>query len=85
MRLGWPYAVVIIGLYFGGLLRCVFSFFLQSSWTFWQLRSEKETRNKLIEADMNGKPQSGLFTKYVSFFFVEKKLHRESWETSFTC
>ncbi|XP_071624782.1 protein phosphatase 1 regulatory subunit 12B isoform X6 [Heliangelus exortis] len=26
------------------------------------LRSEKETRNKLIEADMNGKPQSRLFT-----------------------
>ncbi|NXX21646.1 MYPT2 phosphatase, partial [Podargus strigoides] len=26
------------------------------------LRSEKETRNKLIEADMNDKPQSGLFT-----------------------
>ncbi|KAM7082651.1 protein phosphatase 1 regulatory subunit 12B isoform X2 [Ciconia boyciana] len=27
------------------------------------LRSEKEMRNKLIEADMNGKPQSGLFNK----------------------
>ncbi|OXB72292.1 UNVERIFIED_CONTAM: hypothetical protein H355_003825 [Colinus virginianus] len=27
------------------------------------LRSEKETRNKLIEADMNGKPQSGVFMK----------------------
>ncbi|NWW45959.1 MYPT2 phosphatase, partial [Pedionomus torquatus] len=27
------------------------------------LRSEKETRNKLIEADMNGKPQSRLFNK----------------------
>ncbi|NXU76577.1 MYPT2 phosphatase, partial [Oreotrochilus melanogaster] len=26
------------------------------------LRSEKETRNKLIEADMNGKPQSRFFT-----------------------
>ncbi|NXY17881.1 MYPT2 phosphatase, partial [Atrichornis clamosus] len=26
------------------------------------LRSEKETRNKLIEADMNGKPQNRLFT-----------------------
>ncbi|KAM6399020.1 protein phosphatase 1 regulatory subunit 12B isoform 5-T5 [Rhynochetos jubatus] len=27
------------------------------------LRSEKETRNKLIEADMNGRPQSRLFNK----------------------
>jgi len=47
------------------------------------LRSEKETRNKLIEADMNGKPQSGLFTKYVSFLFIEKKLHGVWWEANF--
>ncbi|NWW88711.1 MYPT2 phosphatase, partial [Rhynochetos jubatus] len=36
------------------------------------LRSEKETRNKLIEADMNGRPQSRLF-KYVK----EKILYEE--------
>lgn len=46
-----------------------------SAWTFGQLRSEKETRNKLIEADMNGKPQSGVFMKYVAFLFSENKLH----------
>lgn len=65
MRVGWPYAVVMIGWCRGGLLKRLFSFFLQIPWTSWQLRSEKETRNKLIEADMNGKPQSRLFPKYV--------------------
>lgn len=56
----------------GAMLRCLF-LFLQSAWTFGQLRSEKETRNKLIEADMNGKPQSGVFMKYVCFLFFGKK------------
>lgn len=85
MGLEWLYAMVINGLRWGGVLRCLFSFFLRSSWAFRQLRSEKETRNKLIEADMNGKPQSGLFTKYVSFLFGGKQLHGEHRETSFTC
>lgn len=54
------------------MLRCLF-LFLQSAWTPGQLRSEKETRNKLIEADMNGKPQSGVFMKYVSLSFFEEQ------------
>ncbi|OPJ79454.1 hypothetical protein AV530_009690 [Patagioenas fasciata monilis] len=39
-----------------------------------QLRSEKETRNKLIEADMNGKPQSGLFTNKEKILYEEDTL-----------
>ncbi|NXB33439.1 MYPT2 phosphatase, partial [Eulacestoma nigropectus] len=35
------------------------------------LRSEKETRNKLIEADMNGKPQSRLFTNKEKILYEE--------------
>ncbi|XP_069628152.1 protein phosphatase 1 regulatory subunit 12B isoform X1 [Haliaeetus albicilla] len=38
------------------------------------LRSEKETRNKLIEADMNGKPQSGLFTNKEKILYDEDTL-----------
>ncbi|NWH53590.1 MYPT2 phosphatase, partial [Fregata magnificens] len=38
------------------------------------LRSEKETRNKLIEADMNGKPQSGLFTNKEKILYEEETL-----------
>ncbi|KAF1456852.1 Protein phosphatase 1 regulatory subunit 12B, partial [Pygoscelis antarcticus] len=38
------------------------------------LRSEKETRNKLIEADMNGKPQSGLFTNKEKILYEEDVL-----------
>ncbi|XP_025919558.1 protein phosphatase 1 regulatory subunit 12B isoform X3 [Apteryx rowi] len=38
------------------------------------LRSEKETRNKLIEADMNGKPQSGLFTNKEKILYEEDTL-----------
>ncbi|XP_010211776.1 PREDICTED: protein phosphatase 1 regulatory subunit 12B [Tinamus guttatus] len=38
------------------------------------LRSEKETRNKLIEADMNGKPQSRLFTNKEKILYEEDKL-----------
>uniref|UniRef100_A0A8B9CKI8 Protein phosphatase 1 regulatory subunit n=1 Tax=Anser brachyrhynchus TaxID=132585 RepID=A0A8B9CKI8_9AVES len=38
------------------------------------LRSEKETRNKLIEADMNGKPQSGLFTNKEKILYEEDML-----------
>ncbi|XP_075578368.1 protein phosphatase 1 regulatory subunit 12B isoform X4 [Pelecanus crispus] len=38
------------------------------------LRSEKETRNKLIEADMNGKPQRGLFTNKEKILYEEDTL-----------
>ncbi|XP_059686963.1 protein phosphatase 1 regulatory subunit 12B isoform X3 [Gavia stellata] len=38
------------------------------------LRSEKETRNKLIEADMNDKPQSGLFTNKEKILYEEDTL-----------
>ncbi|NXK21115.1 MYPT2 phosphatase, partial [Arenaria interpres] len=38
------------------------------------LRSEKETRNKLIEADMNGKPQSRLFTSKEKILYEEDTL-----------
>ncbi|XP_009707779.1 PREDICTED: protein phosphatase 1 regulatory subunit 12B-like, partial [Cariama cristata] len=38
------------------------------------LRSEKETRNKLIEADMNGKPQGGLFTNKEKILYEEDTL-----------
>ncbi|XP_050767195.1 protein phosphatase 1 regulatory subunit 12B isoform X5 [Gymnogyps californianus] len=38
------------------------------------LRSEKEMRNKLIEADMNGKPQSGLFTNKEKILYEEDTL-----------
>ncbi|KFQ09256.1 Protein phosphatase 1 regulatory subunit 12B, partial [Leptosomus discolor] len=38
------------------------------------LRSEKETRNKLIEADMNGKPQSGLFPNKEKILYEEETL-----------
>ncbi|XP_074911417.1 protein phosphatase 1 regulatory subunit 12B isoform X6 [Buteo buteo] len=38
------------------------------------LRSEKETRNKLIEADMNGKTQSGLFTNKEKILYEEDTL-----------
>ncbi|XP_050183061.1 protein phosphatase 1 regulatory subunit 12B isoform X3 [Myiozetetes cayanensis] len=38
------------------------------------LRSEKETRNKLIEADMNGKPQSRLFTNKEKILYEEDML-----------
>ncbi|XP_068774186.1 protein phosphatase 1 regulatory subunit 12B isoform X4 [Struthio camelus] len=38
------------------------------------LRSEKETRNKLIEADMNGKPQSGLFPNKEKILYEEDTL-----------
>uniref|UniRef100_A0A8C3BVU5 Protein phosphatase 1 regulatory subunit n=1 Tax=Cairina moschata TaxID=8855 RepID=A0A8C3BVU5_CAIMO len=38
------------------------------------LRSEKETRNKLIEADMNGKPQSGLFTNKEKILYEKDML-----------
>ncbi|XP_017676784.1 PREDICTED: protein phosphatase 1 regulatory subunit 12B isoform X7 [Lepidothrix coronata] len=38
------------------------------------LRSEKETRNKLIEADMNGKPQSRLFTNKEKILYEEDTL-----------
>ncbi|XP_014114436.1 PREDICTED: protein phosphatase 1 regulatory subunit 12B isoform X4 [Pseudopodoces humilis] len=35
------------------------------------LRSEKETRNKLIEADMNGKPQNRFFTNKEKILYEE--------------
>ncbi|NXN99817.1 MYPT2 phosphatase, partial [Rhinopomastus cyanomelas] len=35
------------------------------------LRSEKETRNKLIEADMNGKPQNRIFTNKEKILYGE--------------
>nr|XP_005492512.1 protein phosphatase 1 regulatory subunit 12B isoform X3 [Zonotrichia albicollis] len=38
------------------------------------LRSEKETRNKLIEADMNGKPQNRLFTNKEKILYEEDTL-----------
>ncbi|NXP45137.1 MYPT2 phosphatase, partial [Heliornis fulica] len=38
------------------------------------LRSEKETRNKLIEADMNGKPRGGLFTNKEKILYEEDTL-----------
>ncbi|KAM6237127.1 protein phosphatase 1 regulatory subunit 12B isoform 3-T3 [Porphyrio hochstetteri] len=38
------------------------------------LRSEKETRNKLIEADMNSKPQTGLFTNKEKILYEEDTL-----------
>ncbi|NXC48572.1 MYPT2 phosphatase, partial [Penelope pileata] len=38
------------------------------------LRSEKETRNKLIEADMNGKPQSGVFMNKEKILYEEDML-----------
>ncbi|NWI62728.1 MYPT2 phosphatase, partial [Todus mexicanus] len=38
------------------------------------LRSEKETRNKLIEADMNGKPQRRLFTNKEKILYEEDTL-----------
>ncbi|XP_021233216.1 protein phosphatase 1 regulatory subunit 12B isoform X5 [Numida meleagris] len=38
------------------------------------LRSEKETRNKLIEADMNGKPQSGVFLNKEKILYEEDRL-----------
>ncbi|NXL85366.1 MYPT2 phosphatase, partial [Alectura lathami] len=38
------------------------------------LRSEKETRNKLIEADMNGKPQSGLFMNKEKILYEDDML-----------
>ncbi|NWT61405.1 MYPT2 phosphatase, partial [Erythrocercus mccallii] len=38
------------------------------------LRSEKETRNKLIEADMNGKPQNRLFTNKDKILYEEDTL-----------
>ncbi|XP_054251966.1 protein phosphatase 1 regulatory subunit 12B isoform X2 [Indicator indicator] len=38
------------------------------------LRSEKETRNKLIEADMNGKPQSRIFTSKEKILYEEETL-----------
>ncbi|XP_033925851.1 protein phosphatase 1 regulatory subunit 12B isoform X3 [Melopsittacus undulatus] len=38
------------------------------------LRSEKETRNKLIEADMNGKPQSTLFPNKEKILYEEDTL-----------
>ncbi|XP_053943959.1 protein phosphatase 1 regulatory subunit 12B isoform X11 [Cuculus canorus] len=38
------------------------------------LQSEKETRNKLIEADMNGKPQSRLFTNKEKILYEEDTL-----------
>ncbi|KAM4645892.1 protein phosphatase 1 regulatory subunit 12B [Amazona ochrocephala] len=38
------------------------------------LRSEKETRNKLIEADMNGKPQSRLFPNKEKILYEEDTL-----------
>ncbi|XP_009866398.1 PREDICTED: protein phosphatase 1 regulatory subunit 12B-like, partial [Apaloderma vittatum] len=38
------------------------------------LRSEKETRNKLIEADMNGKPQSRIFTNKEKILYEEDTL-----------
>ncbi|NXT71188.1 MYPT2 phosphatase, partial [Chaetops frenatus] len=38
------------------------------------LRSEKETRNKLIEADMNGKPQNRFFTNKEKILYEEDTL-----------
>ncbi|XP_053819818.1 protein phosphatase 1 regulatory subunit 12B isoform X2 [Vidua chalybeata] len=38
------------------------------------LRSEKETRNELIEADMNGKPQNRLFTNKEKILYEEDTL-----------
>ncbi|NXJ12890.1 MYPT2 phosphatase, partial [Odontophorus gujanensis] len=38
------------------------------------LRSEKETRNKLIEADVNGKPQSGVFMNKEKILYEEDRL-----------
>ncbi|XP_065603539.1 protein phosphatase 1 regulatory subunit 12B isoform X5 [Cyrtonyx montezumae] len=38
------------------------------------LRSEKETRNKLIEADMNGKPRSGVFMNKEKILYEEDRL-----------
>ncbi|NXI84824.1 MYPT2 phosphatase, partial [Rhipidura dahli] len=38
------------------------------------LRSEKETRNKLIEADMNGKPQNRLFTNKEKILYEDDTL-----------
>ncbi|NXF97944.1 MYPT2 phosphatase, partial [Eubucco bourcierii] len=38
------------------------------------LRSEKETRNKLIEAEMNGKPQSSIFTNKEKILYEEETL-----------
>ncbi|NWX38018.1 MYPT2 phosphatase, partial [Notiomystis cincta] len=38
------------------------------------LRSERETRNKLIEADMNGKPQNRLFTNKEKILYEEDTL-----------
>ncbi|NXO72643.1 MYPT2 phosphatase, partial [Phainopepla nitens] len=38
------------------------------------LRSEKETRNKLIEADINGKPQNRLFTNKEKILYEEDTL-----------
>ncbi|NXA92967.1 MYPT2 phosphatase, partial [Melanocharis versteri] len=38
------------------------------------LRSEKETRNKLIEADVNGKPQNRLFTNKEKILYEEDTL-----------
>ncbi|NWS49243.1 MYPT2 phosphatase, partial [Probosciger aterrimus] len=38
------------------------------------LRSEKETRNKLIEADMNGRPQSRLFPNKEKILYEEDTL-----------
>ncbi|NWU96636.1 MYPT2 phosphatase, partial [Upupa epops] len=38
------------------------------------LRSEKETRNKLIEADMNGKPQSRIFANKEKILYGEDTL-----------
>ncbi|NWZ69506.1 MYPT2 phosphatase, partial [Acrocephalus arundinaceus] len=38
------------------------------------VRSEKETRNKLIEADMNGKPQNRLFTNKEKILYEEDTL-----------
>ncbi|XP_068020760.1 protein phosphatase 1 regulatory subunit 12B isoform X7 [Melanerpes formicivorus] len=38
------------------------------------LRSEKETRNKLIEADMNGKPQGRIFSSKEKILYEEETL-----------
>uniref|UniRef100_A0A8C3T250 Protein phosphatase 1 regulatory subunit n=1 Tax=Chelydra serpentina TaxID=8475 RepID=A0A8C3T250_CHESE len=43
------------------------------------LRSEKETRNKLIEADMNGKLQSGLFKNLLNKSEEQKDESPSSW------
>ncbi|XP_001364022.1 protein phosphatase 1 regulatory subunit 12B isoform X5 [Monodelphis domestica] len=44
------------------------------------LRSEKETRNKLIEADLNGKLQSGLFKNKEKILYDEETLKSQEAE-----